>query len=362
MNSAKLRALPVIALMLPLDCVVAAAVLLVDLLTLPLRFLRRIPESFTPPDPKSVTIQILNWDGKHLLEECLPSVLEAAGRHDVLIVDNGSRDGSIDFLKARFPRVRILALDRNYGFAVGNNRGLVHVDADIVVLLNNDMLVRRDFLGPLLDALADPSVFAATSQISFADPTRRREETGMTRGRFERGFFRLWHDAIQPAEDDQKSGAIPVFWAGGGSCAIDCRKLRLLGGLDSLYHPFYVEDADISYQAWKRGWKSVLVPQSHVVHKHRGTSRPKFGDDFIDGTIRRNQFLFIWKNVTDSGMIFRHLMELPRIHGSAVLDKGAAFELRAYARAIARLPLALWRRASNLPFYTATDRKILRHF
>jgi GT2 family glycosyltransferase len=205
------------------------------------------------------------------------------------------------------------------------------------------MFVDRGFLQPLLDALSDPTVFAATSQISFADPLRRREETGKTRAEFERGFFRLWHDDILPEDETQQ--AIAVSWAGGGSSAFDRRKLRSLGGFDSLYHPFYVEDVDLSVQAAKRGWKSVLAPKSRVVHKHRGTSRPKFGDDFVDVTTRRNQFLLVWKNVTDPRMILRHFAELPRIHGQAILQRGARFEVRAYTRALARLPLALWRRA-----------------
>src|SRR5262245_56686791 len=181
MNFKKLAALPFLALLVPIDAVVAVSIILADIITSPLRLLRRIPASLPPPDTNSVTIQIVNWDGKQLLEECLPSVLEAVRPHPVLVVDNGSRDGSIEFLKERFPEVQVLALDRNYGFAIGNNRGLERVQTDIVFLLNNDMCVDRGFLRPLLDALNDPNVFAATSQIAFADATRRREETGNTR-------------------------------------------------------------------------------------------------------------------------------------------------------------------------------------
>src|SRR5262245_18458706 len=255
MSLAKLRALPFVTLLLPLDFAVACIILVTDLLTVPRRmFHRSQKKSYAVPDPASVTIQVLNWDGKHLLEECLPSVMEAVehyalsrGCHpEVLVVDNGSRDGSIDFLRDRFPGVRVLALDWNHGFATGNNKGFQHVRTDIVVLLNNDMCVHRDFLGSLLDSFSDSRVFAATSQIHFADPSRRREETGKTRARFERGFFSFWHDDIGP--EDESRASVPVLWAGGGSCAIDRRKLSDLGGLDTLYHPFYVEDADLSYQ------------------------------------------------------------------------------------------------------------------
>jgi O-antigen biosynthesis protein len=367
MNSAKLRALPSIALLLPLDVLVACFILAAYLVLFPLRLFRRRPKSSqVPADISSVTIQILNWDGLHLLKECLPSVVEAVrrhsiqtgGRHEVLIVDNGSRDGSVDFLRERFPEVRVVVLDRNYGFSIGNNKGFDQVRSDIVVLLNNDMQVRPDFLEPLLTPFVDPGVFAVASQIFFTSSLKRREETGKTRGQFEQGFFRFWHDEILPA--DENRAGIPIFWAGGGSCALDLRKLKSIGGFDSLYHPFYVEDTDVCWQAWKRGWQCLFAPKSQVIHKHRGTSRPKFGDDYVDSTIRRNQFLFIWKNVTEAGLILQHLIVLPRIHGSAILQKGARFEIRSYVKATARLPFAVWRRVVNFREYVVSDRDVLR--
>jgi len=368
MSSSKLRALPFVVILLPLDIIVFLAVLAADLATFPLRLFRQRPVETTPADVSSVTIQILNWDGLHLMKECLPAVVDAARRqslqsgrtHEILVVDNGSRDGSVDFIRQQFPDVRVLPLDRNYGFSIGNNKGFEEVRSDIVVLLNNDMLVTADFLQPLLMPFSDSRVFAVSSQIFFPDPAKRREETGKTMGRFEKGVFAFWHDEISP--EDESRPAMPIFWAGGGASAVDVRKLKAIGGFDTLYHPFYVEDADISWQAWKRGWSCLLAPRSHVVHKHRGTSRPKFGDNFVDRTIRRNQFLFIWKNVTDTGMILRHLAGLPRIHGSAILQKGAGFEMRSYVAAVLRMPFALWRRMSNLRDYVAEDRDVLKSF
>ena len=366
MSFAKLRALPFVVLLLPLDIIVACVVLVTDLVLLPLSIFRSRPEEVMPVDVSSVTIQILNWDGLHLIKQCLPAVIEAVRQHarssgrtpDILVVDNGSSDGSVDYLRTQFPDVRVLPLDRNYGFSNGNNRGFQEVHSDVVVMLNNDMLVTADFLQPLLAPFADSRVFAVSSQIFFPEPEKRREETGKTMGKFERGFFRFWHEEIH--HEDGNLAALPILWAGGGASAMDVRKLKAIGGFDTLYHPFYVEDVDISWQAWKRGWKCLLAPRSHVVHKHRGTSRPKFGDDFVDRAIRRNQFLFIWKNVSDAGMIFEHLLSLPRIHGSAILQKGARFEIRSYGAAILRLPLALWRRTSNLREYVAGDRNVLK--
>jgi GT2 family glycosyltransferase len=356
MNTRRLRVALYVACLLPFDFAVGFGLLCAQIAALPLMVLRRSSPGLPPPKTSVVTIQILNWDGRHLLEEFLPGVLEAAGPHEVLVVDNGSTDGSVEFVRKHFPKVKIVQLDRNYGFSTGNNRGMEHVRTDVVVLLNNDMAVDRGFLEPLLKPLSDPSVFAVASRIAMADPAKSRFETGRTRGRFEAGLFYLWHDSIEPQEE--QTAAVNVFWAGGGACAVDRRRFQLLGGFDSLYHPFYVEDTDLSYQAWKRGWKSVLAPGSRVIHKHRGTTGPKYGDLFVNNTTRRNHYLFVWKNVTDFGMLKKHVFELPRIHGRAISQYGAAFEYRAYLRAILRFPMAIRRRLANVSSYVVSDSEV----
>ena len=352
-----LRALPYLTFLLPFDLLVALCLCV----SIPLCFRKHRGTEPQRPVAFATTIIIVNWDGKHLLTECLPSVIEAVeydGRaHEILLVDNGSTDGSVQFVRENFPGVRILPLDRNYGFAGGNNRGIAGVATDIVVLLNNDMIVDRGFIGPLLDGFSDPSVFAVTSQIFFYDSTRRREEAGKTRARFERGFFYLWHDDFQPGQ--QTSEAIPVFWAGGGSCAIDRKKYVALGGFDSLYHPFYLEDTDLSYQAWKRGWKCLLAPASRVIHKHRSTSKTKFGEEFVENTVRKNQYLFLWKNLTDVSLVLQHLVNLPRIHVGAMLNHAPSFEIRAFFRACRQLPEALRARVRSASHYTLSDHEVL---
>lgn len=362
----KLRVLPYVALLFPFDLLVA-----VCLGAGVVAGMFKRPSKPSPDFSKQnaaggfgscCTILIVNWDGRHLLAECLPSVIEAVeaagGGHQILVVDNGSSDGSCEFVRQTFPDVRVLPLDRNYGFSEGNNRGVAEIATDVVVLLNNDMTVERNFLRPLLNGFSDPSVFAVTSQIFFQDATRRREETGKTRARFQNGGFYFWHDEIGPADEQRE--AIPVFWAGGGSCALDRRKFLQIGGFDTLYHPFYVEDTDLSYQAWKRGWKCLQAPASRVVHKHRSTSKAKFGNDFVDNTIRKNQYLFIWKNVTDFSMILEHIVSLPRIHARAIMnDADPMFEIRAYLRAIGKIPQALRQRLANQAAYAISDRDAL---
>lgn len=355
----KVRVLPYVLLLLPLDVLVAATLAIAAFFEKKTAADGADNADLSAPSASSAaTILIVNWDGRQLLEECLPSVVQAAHGHDILVVDNGSTDGSVEFIRHNFPSVHVLELDRNYGFSEGNNRGVAAVKTDVVIFLNNDMIVDPDFLRPLMTGFSDPSVFAVTSQISFQDLSRRQEETGKTRARFRDGAFYFWHDGVTP-EDEQRE-TIPVFWAGGGSCAVSRAKFLKMGGFDRLYYPFYVEDTDISYQAWKRGWKCLLAPSSRVIHKHRGTSKTKFGSVFVDNTIRRNQYLFIWKNVTDFSMLLEHIVNLPRSHARAMInDSNATFEIRAYTRAVLRILQAVRRRIRNHSAYCLSDREVL---
>jgi GT2 family glycosyltransferase len=352
----RLRVFAFTACLFPADVVVGICLLFAQAVGMVLAF-KRVAIATGPVDISSVTIQILNWDGKHLLEQFLPSVVAAAGKHEVVVVDNGSTDGSVAFLRARFPEVRVLELDRNYGFSIGNNRGIERVKTDVIVFLNNDMAADPEFLEPLLKPFKNPAVFAVASRITVPDPEKARTETGKTRGRFENGLFYVWHDSV--TAQDERNQTLPVLWAGGGACAVDRRKFAAIGGFDVLYHPFYVEDVDLSYQAWKRGWRSLFAPASRVMHKHRATSGVKFGEIFVNNTTRRNHYLFVWKNVTDFEMLLEHVVTLPRTHARAISQYGAAFEMRAYFRACLRLPLAIWRRLENVRSYVLDDHDVL---
>lgn len=285
----------------------AAAAILITLTDLAfLLFGRRRSPDNTMPDNSAASVVIPNWNGRDLLEKYLPPLAQAmAGNHrnEIIVVDNGSTDGSADFVRSAFPQVRLVALPRNLGFGGGSNAGFKAARNDIVVLLNSDMRVDPGFLQPLLDGFADASVFAVTSQIFFSDSNRKREETGLTQGWWSNGFLRLRH-----VTDDTVNELFPCFYPGGGSSAIDRRKFLELGGFDHLLRPFYLEDTDLGYMAWKRGWKVYYQPASKVWHEHRGTIGRKFSQSYIDGVLYKNLILFCWKNVHSYKAILSHLI------------------------------------------------------
>ena len=179
------------------------------------------------------------------------------------------------------------------------------------MLLNSDMRVAGDFLQPLLDAFTDEFVFAVGCQIFFTDPAKLREETGLTQGWWENGGLRVRHRA-----DEAIRSAYPCSYPGGGSSAFDRRKFLELGGFDELLSPFYLEDTDLGYLAWKRGWKVLYEPRSIVYHEHRGTIGKRFSSQHIELVLKKNFILFCWKNIHQWNMILSHLFFL--FAGSAV--------------------------------------------
>ncbi|MBI2955201.1 MAG: glycosyltransferase [Chloroflexi bacterium] len=263
-------------------------------------------EPSSAPRNDCASILVLNWNGKNLLEECLPSVVDAArrGAHEVIVVDNGSSDGSTAFVRERFPEVRVLALEKNLGFGEGCNAGVRAATHDVVVLLNNDMRIEPGAIKALLEPFTSEQVFAVTAQIYFWDPTRRREETGQTVGGFRAGRLFVAHE-------NPGSAVRPILYAGGGSSAFDRRKFLALGGFDPLFKPFYGEDTDLSYRAWRRGWSALFQPEAVVYHKHRGTVAKHFSPDYISATVERNHLLFIWANVSDWRILFAQALAWP---------------------------------------------------
>lgn len=256
-------------------------------------------------DNRAASIVIPNWNGKDLLEKYLPSVLDAVSgdpRNEVIVIDNASTDGSADFVVERFPGIRLIRCDRNLGFGGGSNLGFREAKNDVVVLLNSDMRVEHDFLAPLLAPFSDPLVFSVSCQIFFPDPKKRREETGLTQGWWGQGRFRVTHRV-----DDEITKPFPCFYGGGGSSAYDRRKFLELGGFDEILKPFYYEDTDLGFMAWKRGWKVLYQPQSVVHHEHRGTIGRKFSPQYIQGVLKKNAVLMVWKNIHDWRMLLAHL-------------------------------------------------------
>ncbi len=284
----------------------------------------------TDPAPRArrvdqpVSIVIPTWNGRELLEMSLPPLAEALARHapggEIVVVDNGSEDDTREWLATRFPAVRLIALPTNEGFAGATNRGARDSAHPTVILLNNDMVVEPDFILPLLAAMdTEPDVFGVSCQIDFIDKSKPRWETGKVHAEWTYGTLHLFH--VDRWDD---ANVYPVFFAGGGASAYDRAKFLALDGFDeAVFSPVYIEDVELGYRAWKRGWPSLFAPGSRVHHRHRSTTRRRWSEDEIYSFFVKNLAALVWKNVDDPRLLARHLLGL-------VL-----------------LPLRLWRQANR---------------
>ena len=358
-----LRALPLLILAPFLLAVSALALAFTDLVWL-IAGRRHAPRNIQP-ETRAASLVIPNWNGIDLLERFLPSWLEAVAGHpgsEVIVVDNGSTDGSAAWIHSRYPalqypQLRVLALPENLGFGGGSNAGFRAALNDIVVLLNSDMRVEPDFLAPLLEGFADPAVFAVSCQIFLSDPAKRREETGLTEGWWQDGGLRVGH-----REDAAVNQLFPCFYGGGGSCAFDRRKFLETGGFDELLAPFYLEDTDLGFLAWKRGWKVLYQPASIVHHEHRGTIGKRFSQRYIESILQKNFLLFCWKNIHGWNRLGGHFIFA---FGSALVSawRGNApgrTSARGIFRAALQLPGAMHSRWAARSLATLDDSEAFR--
>ncbi|OGY18547.1 MAG: hypothetical protein A3F04_00535 [Candidatus Chisholmbacteria bacterium RIFCSPHIGHO2_12_FULL_49_9] len=294
------------------------------------------------------SIVIPNYNGAHLLKKNLPEVLKAAGKNEVIVVDDASTDESVELLKAKYPEVRLLVNSKNLRFAKACNRGVQHAKGEIVILLNTDVYPEPNFLTALEPHFNDPGVFAVGCQEMVGEKTR-----GKAIGRFEKGLL------VHAEAKNRTPG--PTLWAFGGSAAFRREMWLKLRGMDTLFHPAYWEDIDLSYRAWKRGWEVHFEPQSIVHHEPESTNVSAFGRERIRRIAAKNQILFVWKNIHDPAMIVSHIVWLPWLFLRAVCTSDKAF-VAGTLKAFLKFPQAIRKRWKEKRLCIVSDREVLGKF
>ena len=298
------------------------------------------------PDPICAAV-VLNYNGRHLLEENLSSVVAAArdveGGCEVIVLDNLSTDGGVEFVKEHYAGVRVEVAPSNR-ILFSYNDLFRRIRHKYVVLLNNDLRLRDDSLSVLLPPCAAPDVLAVSAVLLDAAGTAITRSR--TVGSLHRGLF-----VSRPVEAKELA---PTIDAGGGCAVFDREKLLALGGFDELYWPFYYEDTDLSYVAWKRGYRLLVEPRSIMYHRHAGTIQHTPKNIAI---CQRNAHLFFWKNITDPLLIAKHLAWLAILIPVRTL-RGQGPYLRGVWTALRKLPQALKRRREMKPLWTRTDAEV----
>lgn len=249
--------------------------------------------------PPRVSVVVVTWNGRPLLERFLPSVLATAYPNlEVVVADNASTDGTAAWLAAHHPSVRVVRLAENGRFCRGNNAAIPHTSGRYVCLLNNDVEVPPDWLGPLVEAMeADPRLGAVQPKLlQLADPSRF-DYAGAAGGfldRFGYPFARGRLFGSLERDTGQYDEPRDVFWASGAALLLRRAALEEVGLLDERLE-MHMEEIDLCWRLWRGGWRVRAVPRARVFHLGGG-SLPH-GDARKTYYNFRNSFLLLHKHL-----------------------------------------------------------------
>lgn len=266
-------------------------------------------------------IVILNWNGSAMLKRFLPNVLEYSRKEaDVYVADNASTDDSVDMLKEHFPEVRLVVLDKNWGFAEGYNRALQQIDAEYYVLLNSDVEVSHHWLTSLIEFMDNRTDVAACQPKLLSEKNRDYfEYAGACGGYIDRLGYPFCRGRIfEVVEEDngQYDYEEEILWATGACMMIRADEFRKAGGFDPRFFA-HNEEIDLCWRMRLAGKKIYCVPDSYVYHIGGGTlpkNNPR--KTFLNF---RNNLTMLYKNLPESELKYVMRMRL-------FLDYLAAFQ------------------------------------
>ena len=272
----------------------------------------------------------------------------------MIVVDDASGDGSWDYVASAFPGVHLLRSE-GQGFGAACNTGVRVAENGLVLLLNNDIRPAPDFLSPLPAHFEHPEVFAVGCKFLRADGSLRGALGNRTRGEWCQGQLHLHHEM----EETRLRKTCPQLYANGGAMAVRRDRFFLLGGFDSLYRPFYWEDVDLSYRAWKRGWRVLYEPASVVYHEQAASTGRLHRPQYVQAISHKNGLLFLWKNLHQRPRLAEHLARLPRWLADDILIEGEFVRARALLLALTQLDEAAVRRAAAARGAFLSDEEVL---
>jgi GT2 family glycosyltransferase len=264
----------------------------------------------------SVSVVIPCLDDTELLEANLPPLLEELERRargdEVIVVDDTGKDVLSAWLAGEFPAVRCVAREENGGFAAALTSGVEAASHELVFSMNPDVRVRPGFLDPLVACMGEEDVHSVAPRV-LLDGDEERVES-LTEIDSTGGLGRVRQRGLEGEASRFVGEAVPVAYAIGGTCLL--RRAAFLadgGGFDPLYEPFYWEDVDLGWQAWRSGGRVLYQPASVVEHHHRGTIGRLVPRPLVVATIERNRLLFQWKSIDDEGELAEHYAGMMRM-------------------------------------------------
>ena len=306
-----------------------------------------------------INIIVLNYNGEKLIPQCLPSILEAKGASKypvrVTVIDNESTDRSLEVLASYGEAIEVIRM-KNRVFC-SYNEVVMKQDEDIAVLLNNDIRVDRNFVDPMVE------IFEHNEDTFMVAPKCYDFTGAALEGGRSKGFIKLgWFGAMARFDGWEKETDIVGYTFQTGFGAVRRDRFSELGGYEDLYLPGRLEDSDICFRAWKKGWRSYYQPKSVVYHLGGASFKEKFGKKGISSIDARNSALFFWKNISDPVYWLGHVLFMPaRI--LLWLSRGDTAAVKGLFQAFKRIPEVRKKRAAEKNAgYVLRDRIVFKMF
>jgi hypothetical protein len=239
-----------------------------------------------------ISVVVVNYNGKKFLSDCLNSIFcQTYLPFEVILVDNASHDGSVEYVRQNFPDVKMVTQSTNLGFAGGTNAGIRQANGEFILTLNNDTIVTPDFIDELAKPMvSDPLVGMCASKMIF--PDGRINSTAICISR----SGAAWDRGLGEPDRGQYDVEKEVFGPCAGAALYRHTMFDEIGLFDEDFF-LYMEDVDLAFRARLSGWKCMYVPTARVIHVHGGTTEP--GSDISVYYGNRNLLWYAVKNFPD---------------------------------------------------------------
>ncbi|GAA4207561.1 hypothetical protein GCM10022289_30170 [Pedobacter jeongneungensis] len=239
---------------------------------------------------KRVSIVIPNYNGRHLLEKYLPSVFIAAENanteFEIIVIDDGSKDDSISFIRENYRNVKLLINDQNRGFSYTCNHGIREAKYELILLLNSDVKLTPNYFDHQWKYFDQPDTFGVMARIMSFDESRIEDAARL----LYYGGCRIKANKFYYSENPEDESVYTAYLSG-ANALVDAQKLKELGGFDEIYSPFSSEDFDLSLRAWQLGWKCYYEHRAFCFHHVSGSTKTQIKSNFIKKIYYRNRYI-----------------------------------------------------------------------
>lgn len=305
------------------------------------------------------SILIPNWNGEQLISRCLSSLAisaqECKKSFEIIVIDDASTDNSTEIVKEKFNNIVLLKNENNIGFAASVNKGVAAAKGELIVLVNNDIIAKPEFINRLIHpfyTIENNKIFCVSGKTIDWD-NKSPNHINMS--------FEIKNGRIHLRCKDSKEFSQTMLFQG-GACAFKRDIFLKLGGFSHLFYPGYWEDYDISYYAQKCGYEILYEPSALALHLGKHSFSKRYGNDAVKMLYDRNKLIFTWLNISDIRYLASHFFLFPLHCCKDLILNNDTTLLKAFIKTVVKLFGILHLRRIRIPTYKATDKEIIHKF